>query len=114
MSFSGRLVSDHGSAVSGIANDPPHRRVTAQAIGVVHVLVAREPPEHRLPQQSDERMPTIPAGACIRKRVTGHVGQAERIVQLPIGQQPRIGGDHRAAELQPQAPVEIEPQRPAF
>src|SRR5208282_3176396 len=45
-----------------IANDPPHRRVTAQAISVVHVLVAGEPSKHRLPQQSDKYMPTIPAG----------------------------------------------------
>ena len=32
---------------------------------------------------------------------------------VPIRQQPRIGGDHRAAELKPQAPAECELQRPA-
>ena len=68
---------------------PPALRLTAEARmeppHVVHVLVAGEPSEHRLPQQSDECMPTIPAGACIREHVTSHVGQADRIVQLPIG-----------------------------
>ena len=34
-------------------------------------------------------------------------------IQLAIGQQSAIGGDHRAAELKHQAPVEIEPQRRA-
>ena len=71
-----------------VADDPPHCRITAQPFGVVHVLIAGEPSEHRLAQQSDERMPTILAGACIGKHITGHVGQADRIVQLPNASSP--------------------------
>ena len=35
-----RLATDH----------PTHCRVTAQPVGVVHVLIAGQPPEYRLPQ----------------------------------------------------------------
>src|SRR5271166_6934805 len=36
-------------------DNPTHRRITAQPLGVVHVLVAGQPPEYRLPQQPDPR-----------------------------------------------------------
>jgi len=96
-----------------VTNDPPHRRIMEQPFSVVHVLVASEPPEHRLTQQSDERMPTISARACIGKYVTAHLGQADRVIQLTIGQKSRIEGDHGTTESKPQPAVEIEPQRPA-
>jgi len=35
-----------------VADHPAHRRVTAQPIGIVHVLVAGEPAKHRLAQQA--------------------------------------------------------------
>ena len=47
------------------ADDPAHRRIMPQAQGVVDILVSGKPPEHRLPQQPDQRMAAIPAGACI-------------------------------------------------
>ena len=56
-------------------------------------------------------MATILAGAAIGELVTGRVGQAQRVIQLAIGQQPGIGGDRSAAKLKHQAAVEIEPQR---
>ena len=31
------------------ADDPAHRRIVAQAFGVVDIFVSRKPPEHRLP-----------------------------------------------------------------
>ena len=39
------------------------------------------------------------------------VGQAQRVIQLAIRQQPGIGGDHAATKLEHQTPVEIELQR---
>ncbi len=96
-----------------IANDPPHRRVTTQALGVVHVLVARELPEHRLPQQADQCVPTVLARARIREHLARPHGQPQRVVQLAIRQQSGIGRDHSAAKSQHQTAVEIESQRPA-
>jgi len=41
-------------------------------------------------------------------------GQSENVVQLAVGEQSAIGGDHGTAKLKHQAAVEIEPQRHAF
>ena len=93
-----------------VADHPAHRRIAAQPVGVVHVLVAGQPPEHRLAQQADQPMATVLAGARVGQRIGTRVGQAQRVIQLAIGQQPGIGGDRGAAKLQHQTTVEIEPQ----
>jgi hypothetical protein len=54
---------------------------------------------------------TILAGACIGEHVATRVGQAQRVIQLAVGQQPDIGGDRGAAKLEHQPAVKIEPQR---
>jgi hypothetical protein len=82
-----------------------------QAQGVVDVLVSGKPPEHRLPQQPDQRVAAIPAGACIGQRVPGHRAETESIVELAVGQQSGIGADPGAMELELKPAVEIEPQR---
>ena len=92
-----------------VADHPAHRRITAQPLRVVHVLVAGEPSEHRLPQQADQSVAAVPARARIGEHVAAGVGQAQRVIQLAIRQQPGIGGDHAAAKLEHQAAVEIEP-----
>ena len=71
------------------ADDPAHRRIMAQALGVVHVLISGEPPEDRLPQHPDERMSAILAGSSIGERFARHRGKAERVVEFPIGEQSR-------------------------
>ena len=92
------------------ADDPAHRRIMAQAFGVVHVLISGKPPEHGLPQQPDERMSPILAGTRIGQHVARHRAEAQGIVEFAIGQQSGIGGDPRAMELKLQAAVEIEPE----
>jgi hypothetical protein len=47
----------------------------------------------------------------IGKRIGTRVGQAQRVIQLAVGQQPGVGGDRGAAKLQHQTAVEFEPQR---
>jgi hypothetical protein len=34
------------------------------------------------------------------------VGKAERVVEFPIGEQSRVGGDHRTAKLEHQPTIE--------
>jgi hypothetical protein len=63
-----------------------------------------------LAQQPGYPVTTVLAGACIRQRIGRRVGQAQRVVQLVVRQQPGIGGDRGAAKLQHQLTVEIEPQ----
>ena len=97
-----------------VADHPTHRRIVAQPLGVVHILVAGEPPEHRLPQQTDQEMLSVLAGARLRQSLATACGQSEHVVQFAIGQQSAIGGDHRTAKLKHQTAVEIEPQRLAL
>ena len=92
------------------ADHPAHRRVAAQPLGVVHVLVARQPPEYRLAQQPGQPVPTVLAGARISQPIGTRVGQVERVIQFAVSQQPGIGRDRGAAKLQEQTTVEIQPQ----
>jgi hypothetical protein len=110
-----RLEAPHLAGRSGrprdrpVADHPPHCGVVAQPVGVVHILVAGQPSEYRLAQQARQSVPTILAGARISKRIGRRVGQTHRVIQLTVRQQPGIRGDRRAAKLQQQATVEIEP-----
>ena len=90
------------------ADNPAHRRIVAQALGVVHVLVSGETTKHRLPQQTDQRMAAVLAGARIGERLARHRGQPECVVEFAVRQQSGIGRDHGAAKLQHQTAVEIE------
>src|SRR5664279_6644986 len=47
------------------ADNPAHRRITPEPISVVHVLVSGKATEPRLPQHSDQIMPTVPTRASI-------------------------------------------------
>ena len=87
-----------------VADHPAHRRVAAQPLGVIHVLVAGQPPEHRLTQQAGQPVATVLAGARFRQCIGTRVGQAQRVVQLAVSQQPGVGGDRGAAKFQPQTP----------
>jgi hypothetical protein len=46
------------------------------------------------------------------RRVSGHVGQPESIIQFPVRQQPSVGSDLGTMELKLQAAVKIQPQNP--
>jgi hypothetical protein len=66
--------------------------------GVVYVLISRKPREHGLPQQPDQGMATILAGAGVSERAACHGAEAEG-----------VGRDDGAAKLERQSAVEIEP-----
>ncbi len=90
------------------AHDPAHRRITPEAVGIVHVLVAGQTAEHGLAELGHETVPTVHPGARVDQRIGGQRGQAERVVEFPECEQTGVGRDARAVELQPQAAVEIE------
>ena len=93
------------------ADDPAHRRIMAQPLGVVDVLVSGKPPEHGLPQHPHQRVPAVLAGAGVGEPLARHRAEAERVVEFAIGEQTGIGGDDRTAKLERQPAVEIEPER---
>jgi hypothetical protein len=96
------------------ADNPAYRRIVAQALGVVHVLISSKAAEHRLPQQTDQRMAAVPAGSRISECLARHLGQAECIVEFAVCQQSRVGRDHGPTKLEHQAAVEIEPNNIRF
>ena len=96
---------------SATADNPAHRRVTSQAVGVVHVLIATEAAEDGLAKQSCQRMPAVLAGARVIETIANHVGQPERVIEFAIGEQSGVGGDPGAMKLELQAAVEFKPQR---
>jgi hypothetical protein len=72
-----------------VAHHPAHRRIVAQPVSVVRILIAGEPSEYRLPQQADQSVAAVLARARIGKRVAAGVRQAQRVIQLAIRQQNR-------------------------
>ena len=66
------------------ADDPAHRRITTQAIGVVHVLVAAKAAEDGLPEQAFHRVLAVLARARIDEFIADHQGQAEGIIEFAI------------------------------
>src|SRR5262249_47876838 len=91
------------------ADNPAHRRIVAQALGVVHILVSGKATKYRLPEQPGQCVPTILATACVGQNITRHLGQTEYVVEFAISQQPSVGGHQGGAKLKHQAAVEIEP-----
>jgi hypothetical protein len=94
------------SRSSFVADNPAHRRIMAQPLGVVHIFVSGKSSEHRLSQHFDESMPTVPASACVSEYIAGHRSEAERIVEFPVREQAGIGSNHRSAKLEHQPAVE--------
>ena len=90
------------------ADDPAHGRIMPQALSVVHVLISSKAAEHRLPQQTDQRMAAVLARAPIGEHLARYRGQPECVVQFPIGQQSGVGGDAAAMEFQLQAAVKTQ------
>jgi hypothetical protein len=95
------------------ADDPSHRGIMAQPLGVVDVLVSK-PTEHRLPQHTDKSVPAVLAGAGVGKPLASRLRKAESIIKLAIGKKPSIRGNDRTAKLEHQPAVEIEPKRLAI
>ena len=93
------------------ADDPPHRGILAQSLGVVDILVSRKPPEHRLPQHAEQGMPAVFTCAGVGKPLAGQIRKAECVVEFAVGKQAGIGGDDRTTKLKRQSAVEIEPER---
>jgi hypothetical protein len=54
------------------------------------------------------------APTAFQQRRTGQIGQSKRVVQFAVSDQAGVGGDLATMEFQPQAAVEIDPQRPVI
>jgi hypothetical protein len=85
-----------------------------EAVGVVHVFIAAEPPECGLTEQTDHPVLPVLPGPWVNKTVSSYLGQSEGLVEFPERQKPRIERDLRSVEFQLQPTVEVQPQCPGF
>jgi len=91
------------------ADDPPQGGITAQTVGVVHVVVAAKTAKHRLAELPDHAMPPVLAGTAVLEETPGDLGQAKGIVKLPVGEKSSVGSDLGTTEFELEATVEIDP-----
>ncbi len=96
------------------ADDPPHRRVETEPVGIVHVVVAAKASENGLAELPDKTVATVLATTGVREHVPGNLAQSDCIIQFPVRQQPGIESDFGTVELKLQPTVKIEPQNPRF
>ena len=75
------------------ADDPPHRGIAPEPVGVVHILVSGEPSKDGLAKQTDDTVPTVLAGPAVSQDITRQYGQAQGIVEFAVGEQAGVGCD---------------------
>ena len=81
------------------ANVPPHNRVEAEPVGIVHVVVTAKAPENELAELPDKTLatvlPTTSGRECAVVKSQGHLGNAGavyRSTQLPGQKRTSYGG----------------------
>jgi hypothetical protein len=89
------------------ADDPPHGWVEAEAVGIVHVVVPPKASEHGLADLPDTTVATVLPTAGVREYVPSPLGQSDRIIQLPVRQQPSVGSDLGTVEFKLESTVKI-------
>ncbi len=94
------------------ADNPPHDRVEAEPVGIVHVVVAAKASENGLTELTDKTVATVLPTAGVRECVPGNLDQSDRIIEFPVRQQPSVGSDLGTVELKLEPTVEIQPQNP--
>ena len=81
------------------ADVPPHNRVEAEPVGIVHVVVTAKAPENELAELPDKTLatvlPTTSGRECAVVKSQGHLGNAGavyRSTRLPRQKRTSYGG----------------------
>jgi hypothetical protein len=74
-------------------HDPPHRRVEAESIGIVHVVVPAKASENGPPELPDKTVTTVLPTTGVREYAPGNLGQSDGVIQFSVRQQPSVGSD---------------------
>jgi hypothetical protein len=64
-----------------------------QPVGIIHVFVPSQSPEHGLAKLRDQSVAAILARPGIRKDFSGQACQAEGVIEIPKREQTRVGRD---------------------
>ena len=85
-----RLETSHlaggcGLSCAGLAaDDPPHGRVEAEPVSIVHVVVAAKASENGLAELPGKTVASILPTTGVRECVPGNLGQSEGIIEFPV------------------------------
>ena len=82
------------------ADNPPHDRIDAEPVGIVHIVVAAKASENGLVELPDKTVTTVLPSTGVREYAPGNLGQSDRIIQFSIPQQSSVGRDLGTVELQ--------------
>src|SRR5680860_1891052 len=105
------LAGGSGPTRDGLAADnPAHRRIEPEPVGVIDIIVAGKAAEHRLTKLPRHAVPSVLAGTTVLQKTPGNLGQAKGVVKLPISEQSGDRCDPGTVELQIQATDEIDTQ----
>jgi hypothetical protein len=85
-----------------------------EPLRVVDILVAGEPTEHRLAEQTAQLVARVLATAAVEELRDRHVGEPEGIIELAVREQTAVRGDLGAVEFKFDPAVENGPQRQLF
>src|ERR687891_211818 len=107
VSVSKRLIVLVLAASRSPSRHGPHGWVLGQAVGIVGVLVARQPAIHRLPEQRYQMMLHVPARSAVLEGVSSQAGHAQGVVKFADGQEAGVGGDGGTTELQAHSAIEM-------
>jgi hypothetical protein len=87
----------------------PQRGIEAEALGVLDVFIACQPAVDRLPQQGEQAVLGVLPGAGVVHAARCGAGQAEGVVEFPVGEESGVTGDGGAVGLPLDWAVEIDP-----
>ena len=88
------LAGRCAAALDGLsADDPPHRRIAPQPVGVVHVLISGETSIDGLTQQSDNVVPAVLARPAVSQDIARQGDEAKGVIEFPIGEQTGVRRD---------------------
>ncbi len=82
-----------------------------QPVRIVHILVARQAPKHRLAELAQQGMASVRAGAGVRQNLSSDLAQTEDIVEFAAGKQPAVGRDLGAVKFELEAAVKHQSKR---
>ena len=95
---------------SPASDNPAHGRIICQPVGIVHVLVSGKSSKHGLTDLGGHGVAAVLAAPGVGEHFPSKFGQAEGLIEFAEGEQPGVGGDFGAVELQLEATVESEPK----
>ncbi len=88
--------------------------VTAQTVGVVHVVVATRTAKNGLAELPDHAMPPVLAGTTVGNNIASHLSKVNGGIKLSASKQTGVSSDPGPVQLKLESTVKIQPWNPIF